>query len=188
MRKYLAVLIAAVILPALAFAVPAQARTQYPYRLIDLGTFGGPSSFLDEPAIPVTSQGVVLGAADTTARDADWPHCGFCYDRYIQHALAWRDGRLTDLGALPGNNSSAIYELNGHGVGVGGSENGRIDPHTGGPAYVAVLFEHGRVISLGTLPGGAESFAQDITGNGQVAGNSSNGTPDPFPDPNVFFP
>jgi probable HAF family extracellular repeat protein len=92
------------------------------------------------------------------------------------------------LGALPGNNSSAIYELDSHGVGVGLSENGRTDPHVGGPAYVAVLFKHGKVISLGTLPGGAESFAQDITNHGQVAGNSSNGTPDPFPNPNVFFP
>jgi probable HAF family extracellular repeat protein len=192
MRKHLAVLIAAAILPALAFAVPAQARTQYPYKLIDLGTFGGPSSFLDEPAIPITSQGVVLGAADTTTVDTDYPNCStagaFC-DGYVDHAFAWRDGRRTDLGALPGRqNISAVFELNGHGVGVGGSENGRTDPHTGGPAAVAVMFKHGRVISLGTLPGGAESFAQDITGQGQIAGDSSNGTPDPFPNPNVFFP
>jgi hypothetical protein len=61
MRKHLAVLIAAVILPVLAFAVPAQARTQYPYRLIDLGTFGGPSSFLDMPGVPITGNGTVLG-------------------------------------------------------------------------------------------------------------------------------
>ena len=39
--------------------------------------------------------------------------------------------------------------------------------------------------SLGTLPGGAESFAQDITNHGQVAGDASNGTPDPFPNMNV---
>jgi len=189
MSKHLAVLIAAAILPALTFAVPAQARTQYPYTLIDLGTFGGPSSFLDLPAIPLTSQGVVLGAADTATVDTDSPNCptaGYC-DGYNQHAFAWRDGRLTDLGALPGKqNSSGIYELNSYGVGAGYSENGRHDP-TGRAAGVAVLFKNGQVISLGTL-GGAESFAQDITGQGQVAGDSSNGTPDPFPDPNVFFP
>ena len=189
MSKHLAVLIAAAILPALTFAVPAQARTQYPYTLIDLGTFGGPSSFLDEPDIPLTSQGVVLGAADTATVDTDSPNCptaGYC-DGYNQHAFAWRDGRLTDLGALPGKqNSSGIYELNSYGVGAGYSENGRHDP-TGRAAGVAVLFKNGQVISLGTL-GGAESFAQDITGQGQVAGDSSNGTPDPFPDPNVFFP
>ena len=190
MSKRLAVLIAAAIVPALTFAVPAQACAQYPYRLIDLGTFGGPSSFLDEPDIPLTSQGVVVGVADTATVDTDSPNCptaGYC-DGYNQHAFAWRDGRLHDLGALPGKqNSSGIYELNSHGVGVGYSENGRHDP-TGRAAGVAVLFKHGRVNSLGTLPGGAESFAVDITNQGQVAGDSSNGTPDPFPDPNVFFP
>jgi probable HAF family extracellular repeat protein len=167
----------------------AEAATSYPYTLVDLGTFGGPSNFLDLPAIPLTSQGVVLGAADTTTADADYPNCpfaGYC-DGYNQHAFAWQAGRVTDLGALPGKqNSSAIYELNSHGVGVGYSENGSHDP-TGTTAGVAVLFTHGRVISLGTL-GGAESFAQDINDQGQVAGNSSNKTPDPFPNPNAFFP
>jgi len=47
MSKRLAVLIAAAIAPALTFAVPAHARTAYPYRLIDLGAFGGPSSFVE---------------------------------------------------------------------------------------------------------------------------------------------
>ena len=60
MSKRLAVLIAAAILPALTFAAPAHARTQYPYKLIDLGTFGGPSSFLDLPGVPITSNGTVL--------------------------------------------------------------------------------------------------------------------------------
>jgi probable HAF family extracellular repeat protein len=45
---------------------------------------------------------------------------------------------------------------------------------------VAVLFKNGRIVSLGTLPGGHVSFAQDITNGGQVAGNSSNRTPDPY--------
>ena len=187
MNKRLAALIAAAVLPALTFAVPAHARAQYPYRLIDLGTFGGPSSFLDLPGVPITSNGTVLGQADTPVWDKDWPNCFACTDRFIQHALAWHNGRLTDLGALPGNNSSGIQELNGHGVGAGVSENGRTDPRTGGAAAVAVIFKNGKVISLGTLPGGALSGAQHINGQGQVAGNSTNGTPNPFPDPNVFF-
>jgi len=185
MSKRLTVLIAAAIVPALTFAAPAHARTQYPYTLIDLGTFGGPSSWLT--VVPITSNGTVLGAADTPVLDKDWPHCGACSDRFIQHALTWHGGQRTDLGALPGNNTSGIYGLNAHGVGVGGSENGRTDPHVHGAASVAVLFKDGKVISLGTLPGGAESGATGITDNGQVAGNSTNGTRNPFPDPNVFF-
>jgi probable HAF family extracellular repeat protein len=168
---------------ALAAAGPAHARAHYPYTLVEPGTFGGPSSFLDLPAVPVTDQGTLLGAADTATTDGDFPNCpppGGCYDAYVQHALEWRDGQLTDLGALPGENTSAIYELNGQGIGAGFSENGLVDPFTGLAAGDAVLFENGQVINLGALPGGHDSFAQDINDKGEVAGNSSNGTPDPF--------
>ncbi len=160
--------------------------SQYPYRLVEPGTFGGPSSFLDLPAAPVTRQGTLLGAADTATVDSDYPQCpppGGCYDSHVQHAFAWRNGLRTDLGALPGENSSAIYELNGSGVGAGFSENGLSDPNTGTAAGVAVLFKQGQVIDLGTLPGGSQSFAQSINDRGQVAGNSSNG----IADPNSFF-
>ena len=58
MSKRLALLIAAAIMPALTFAAPAHARAQYPYKLIDLGTFGGPSSWLT--VLPITSNGTVL--------------------------------------------------------------------------------------------------------------------------------
>jgi probable HAF family extracellular repeat protein len=163
-------------------AAGAQAQ-HYAYTLVEPGTFGGPQSFLDLPAVPVTRQGTLLGAADTPTLDSDFPNCpppGGCYDPNIQHAFAWRNGHLTDLGALPGENSSAVYELSGSGVGAGFSENGLVDPNTGTAAGVAVLFENGKVIDLGTLPGGHESFAQDINDRGQVAGFSSNGTPDPF--------
>jgi hypothetical protein len=75
MSKRLAVLIAAAILPALTFAVPAQTRAQYPYTLIDPGKFGGPSSFLDLPGVPLTNQGVLLGAADTATTNSAYDSC-----------------------------------------------------------------------------------------------------------------
>jgi probable HAF family extracellular repeat protein len=156
---------------------------RYAYTLADLGTFGGPSSFIDEPGVPLTSLGTLLGQADLSTRDRDYPHCspgGGCADRYIQHAAAWLDGTLTDLGALPGQNSSAIFEQNGSGVGVGGSEDGLTDPFTGTAASVAVMFENGKVIKLGALPGGYESLAQDVNDQGQVAGISSNGIRDRY--------
>jgi probable HAF family extracellular repeat protein len=177
-------LIGALVL-ALTAVGPAAAAppSQHPYTLVEPGTFGGPSSFLDLPAVPVTSHGTLLGAADTATSDSDFPNCpppGGCYDPFVQHAFEWRNGQLVDLGALPGENSSAIYELNGSGVGVGESEDGSVDPNTGTAAGRAVLFKVGKVIDLGTLPGGHESFAQDINDAGQVAGNSSNGIPDAF--------
>jgi probable HAF family extracellular repeat protein len=168
---------------------PAHATAQagaasYPYRLVDPGTFGGPQSFLNLPAVPLTAQGALLGTADTAIPDADYPNfnpfmVGFP-DPYLVHSFEWRDGHLTDLGALPGNNSSAVFEVNGSGVGVGMSETAVTDPYTGWPADNAVMFTNGRVINLGTLPGGYESQANDINNLGQVSGFASNGTPDPF--------
>jgi probable HAF family extracellular repeat protein len=170
-------LIAVVLTFAFGFAAQAQAEP-YPYTLIDPGTFGGPSSFLDEPGIPLTGDGTLLGSADTATVDSGYlPPCGsgFC-DGFQQHAFAWRDGTLTDLGVLPGTTGSSIDQINGHGFGAGVAETA-LSLNPGG---IAVLFAHGQVISLGTLPGGSQSFAQNINDQGQVAGNSSNGIPDPF--------
>jgi probable HAF family extracellular repeat protein len=171
-----------------ALALPGRAAAQqhwaapYPYILIDLGTFGGPHSSLDLPATPINAQGIVLGTADTTIADTDYPNFNpyMGQDPYITHAFAWHKGVLTDLGALPGNNSSAIFELSAHGVGAGMSENGTIDPVTGWPAVHAALWQNGRVSNLGTLPGGYESLAIAINDRGQVAGFASNSKPDPF--------
>ena len=183
-------MLAVAILCVAVFAAGGQAlaKTSYPYTLVDPGTFGGPSSFVVLPGVPITSEGVVLGTADTTTADPDLPSDDF-HDGYIQHAFTWRAGALTDLGALPpaADNNSAVWERNGRGVGAGVSETGLVDPLTGFPAQEAVVFEHGRVIGLGTL-GGHESFAQDVNAAGQVAGISANGTVDPFPSGDFFFP
>jgi probable HAF family extracellular repeat protein len=163
---------------------PAQAASRYPYTLVDPGTFGGPQNFLNLPAVPLTPNGALLGTADTTIPDADYPNfnpfmVGFP-NPVLDHAFVWRNGHLRDLGALPGNNSSAVFELNGSGVGVGMSETPITDPNTGWPADHATMFKGGRVIDLGTLLGGYESQANDINDRGQVSGFASNGTPDPY--------
>jgi probable HAF family extracellular repeat protein len=165
--------------PQAAFASTAPA-----YALIDVGTFGGPQAGLNIPGYPLTSHGTVLGAADTTIADGDYPNfnpfiVGFA-DPTLVHAFAWHAGKLKDLGALPGNNSSAVFQVNGNGVGVGMSETAVTDPYTGWPSDNAVMFKDGRVIDLGTLPGGYESQAIAINNRGQVAGFAQNGVVDPF--------
>jgi probable HAF family extracellular repeat protein len=192
MRKYWPLLpVAATLLAGAAAAVPAQAAaSQHPYRLVNPGTFGGPRSYLDLPAVPVTSNGALLGSAETATHDADYPKCnpfmvGFP-DRYLTHAFEWNGGRLHDLGALPGNNSSAVFEVNGSGVGVGMSETAITDPNTGWPADHAVMFKGGKVIDLGTLRGGYESQATDINDRGQVSGFGSNGIHDKYSFFNVL--
>lgn len=171
-------------------AAPAgSAQAPRPYRLIDAGTLGGPQSFINFPGIPITPRGALLGTADTGVADSDYPNfnpfvIGFP-DPFTAHAFSYRNGHMSDLGALPGNNSSAVFQVNGHGVGAGLSENGTIDPVTGWPAMHAVVFKNGRVTDLGTLPGGYESLAVSINDRGQVAGFGNNGTEDPYPS--AFF-
>jgi probable HAF family extracellular repeat protein len=168
--------------PALASAQPAAGHRAPRYRLVDVGTFGGPQDFINLPGVPLTANGAVLGTADTTIADSDFPNFNpfvvGVADPVLAHAFAWKDGRLSDLGALPGNNSSAVFQINKRGVGAGLSETGALDPLTGYPAESAVLFNDGRVTDLGTLPGGHENQAIAINDRGQVAGFGNNGTPD----------
>ena len=175
--------LAAVVITTAA-VVPAQAHTHYPYTLIDPGTFGGPQNDINLPAVPLTPQGVLLGSADTTTADVDYPNVNpftvLFPDQDVAHAFEWQDGRLHDLGALPGNNSSAAFEVNGRGLGVGMSETAGTDPFTGWPTVHATVFSSGHVHDMGALPGGQESFAIAINDRGQAAGMSSDETPDPF--------
>jgi probable HAF family extracellular repeat protein len=138
-----------------------------PYRLIDAGTLGGPQSFLNLPGIPITPRGALLGTADTSVADSDYPNfnpfvIGFP-DPFTAHAFSYRNGHMSDLGALPGNNSSAVFQVNGDGVGAGLSETGAIDPLTGWPALHAVIFENGRVTDLGVLPGATRAWQSRST-------------------------
>lgn len=181
-----------IVLAALAASTSsAQAAKPAPrsYRLIDAGTLGGPQSFINFPGLPITRNGALIGTADTGVADSDYPNFNpFVIglpDPFTAHAFSYRNGRMTDLGALPGNNSSDVFQVNSNGVGAGLSETGTIDPLTGWPAQHAVIFKHGRVTDLGTLPGGDESLAVSIDDRGQVAGFGNNGTEDPYPT--VFF-
>src|SRR5262249_19205759 len=141
-----------------------------------------PQSFFDLPGVPLTRNGTLLGTAGTTIADPYYPNFNPFLgppQTTLIHAFAWRNGVLADLGSLPGANNSAVFEINGAGVGTGMSENSTIDPLTGWPAMHAVLFKDSGAIDIGTLPGGFESLALAINDRGQVAGFSSNGVPDP---------
>jgi hypothetical protein len=66
-------LVGSAALPGRVAARPAHAK-QYPYILIDLGTLGGPFARFDGPGIPLTPKGTVLGLADSTIPDTDYPN------------------------------------------------------------------------------------------------------------------
>ena len=154
-------------------------RKLHQYRLYDVGTFGGPSSYGSLQSISLTTAGAT-GAADTAIPDPFDPYCFL--DCTVAHAFLWRNGRTFDLGALPGNNSgnsSYGYAINNSGLVVGISENGTTDPATGFPSTTPVAWLNGHIINLGGF-GGTQGAAYMVNNRGQIVGYSTNTTPDPY--------
>jgi probable HAF family extracellular repeat protein len=153
----------------------------YHYKLFDLGTFGGPTSYFSNGADGIlNSRGTAVGWADTSTPD---PYPGFCFnsDCFVSHAFQWRNGVLSDLGVLPGGASSLSTWISPNGLVAGFSQNGEIDPLIPGlPEDHAVLWRKGGILDLGTLPGGYESQGYAVNSRGQVIGLALNGVPDPL--------
>ncbi|MFI5095386.1 MAG: hypothetical protein ACHQIK_18270 [Candidatus Acidiferrales bacterium] len=181
---------------ALPVGVAAQDATQnhnakhHHYKLIDLGTLGGPQSVIYEQTTrALNNNGTVVYNADTSNFD---PNPYFLYpdsyfDPYIQHVSQWRGGVKTDLGSLPGDTSANTQWINERGTVVGGSTNGQIDSLTGYPEVIATLWKAGKIYSLGTL-GGNGSAAFAVNDRGLVVGWASNTIPDPFASAVTYVP
>jgi probable HAF family extracellular repeat protein len=167
-----------------ALALPVQLAAQQPrYKLIDLGTLGGPiSSFGPFNSVILNENGTAVGGADTSRSDPNYPNFNPFVapdplDPFIQHAFQWRNGVMTDLGALPGTNSSYVNWVNASGVAAGNSENGSIDPLLGWPEVRGVVWKNGQITDLGTL-GGNETSASAINRHGWVVGTTTNSVSD----------
>ncbi len=155
-----------------ASQTPAPAHLRY--RLIDLGTFGGPNSSETVEFPYINNRGMVVGFADTDTPDPFNP------GGFIPHAFRWKHGVLTDLGTLPGGYGSFAIWSNDRGQVVGLSDNGEIDPVLGGPQGRGVLWESdGSIVNLGTL-GGTQSLAGAINNQGQIIGVAADEIPDPY--------
>src|SRR6266705_4522402 len=108
---------------ALAIPVRLAAQGHIRYRVIDVGTLGGPNSslpgsFFEGIATESLSRaGTFAGQADTATHDPYAPNC-FNPDCLVSHAIQWRDGVLTDLGALHSTESlsSAIRWISVNGL------------------------------------------------------------------------
>jgi len=169
------------------FAAQDQKKTHHHYKLVDMGTFGGPESYLVTGSgqdfvgsSVLNGGGTVAGFADTSLPD---PFPNFCFsDCLVAHSFqAGSGGVLTDLGALPGGGSSAPIWITANGLIGGVSENGQTDPlYPGGfPENHAVLWQQGTILDLGTLPdGGYQSEANAVNNSGQVVGTALNTTAD----------
>ena len=169
--------------PGLTAQEKPHSKDHHRYKLIDLGTLGGPLAYrsVNAPGYQIINDaGVVSFAADTATPDPNAPN--FCYDQdcFVGHAARWKNGDVTDLGALPGNgNSSASGAINARGWIAGQSQDGEIDSVTGLPEVRATLWKGDRIIDLGTF-GGHWSLALTLNDKGEVVGFASNAIPDPL--------
>lgn len=183
MRSNNLILISATVL-IVALALPVGVVAQHPrYKLIDLGTFGGPNSgvstnFLNDlvPTESIGNDGMVAATADTSTPDA------LCYfdDCFYPNAFEWKNGVLTNLGTLPEGSSSSVEWVSKNGLVTGSAEIGAIDRINDNPATHGVLWRQGQISDLGTLDGGHVSGSFAVNNRGQVVGFSTNVTADPF--------
>ena len=174
----------ALLLPS-ASSAQEQKKEHHHYKLIDLGTLGGPQSYVNMPngyAPVLNNRGTVAGWADTSTLD---PFPAFCFNEenpcFLSHAFQRQNGMTTDLGALPGGGSSASNWISANGLIAGVSQNGETDPSFPGfPEFRAVLWKQGKITDLGTFEGGNESIANAVNSKGKVVGLATNAVPDDF--------
>ncbi|HSW21738.1 MAG TPA: PEP-CTERM sorting domain-containing protein, partial [Burkholderiaceae bacterium] len=119
-------------------------------QLVDIGTFGGSTSY----AFGINSQGDVVGGATVASS--------------MEHAFVYRNGQLMDIGFLPGDVHSEARGINDDGWVVGLS---------GGTANHGFLFDGNVMHDLASLiTSGFDGWTVlDITGindSGQIVGTA----------------
>jgi probable HAF family extracellular repeat protein len=143
------------------------------YKLIDLGTLGGPNSFFNGgPPALINNRGMIGAEADTAEP------CSY-FDGFVSPAVTWDNGKLVNLGLLPGGCFSLPNSVNSRGMLVGSGDIGVIDPIAGVPEIRADLRYGGTILNLGTF-GGNNSLANQINDAVQVVGGAQNTEPDPW--------
>lgn len=183
------------VLATLIWSIPMRAQTKTTaekshhqrYKLVDLGTFGGPTSLFDccgDLVPPVTNnRGTAVGGADGALPNPNKANQNplLCCDDFVNTGFKWTEDGLTNLGTLPGGSNSFANAINAIGDIVGTSENGQIDPLLGVAEMRPVLWKNGRILDLGTLDGGFEGLAVMSNKKGQVVGLAVNTVPDTLP-------
>jgi probable HAF family extracellular repeat protein len=177
--------LAMLLVPGQATAKVRKTAALPQYTLTDLGTFGGPNTYMnslngDGQRGEISSSGIVVGAADTSIVDPKSPSGCYNSDCRVSHAFRWSRGNLHDLGALPAGSSSQSDWISRNGRWIAGfSTNGKIDPVVKFYALIAVVWKDGRLRKIGTL-GGSQSASYAANNSGEVVGLALNKTPDSF--------
>src|SRR6516162_9707608 len=137
-----------------------RAVVNVPGLKIDLGTLGGPDSWINWGGI--NERGEAVGLAETQFPDAvGEDFCGFGTGLTCR-PFVWRNGDMTALPTLGGNNGQASA-INNRGQIVGQAQTKVTD--SGCPPYqiaLPALWEKGEVQQLPTVEGDADGYAIGI--------------------------
>jgi probable HAF family extracellular repeat protein len=138
----------------------------------DLGTLGGPNS--TSVGFDHNTRGVIVGASETSPTDPyaeSW--CGYGSTHLCQ-GFRWRNGVVTPLPTLGGNNSFGS-DVNNRGQVIGTAETSTQDPSCQAPQvfdYYAVIWQPNGIVVLPPYAGDTVSHAISINQKGQIVGAS----------------
>ena len=116
---------------------PDHKPKHHQYKLIDMGTFGGAQSYVNEQVNGSPSQngrGDLVGSAETLVPLSPYSNGFPCFPGpNVNHGFRYHNGHVTDLGALSPSSAdcSNAQATNDSGEVAGVSENGVVDPVLG---------------------------------------------------------
>jgi probable HAF family extracellular repeat protein len=192
LRFFTAISLLTVLALPISLAAQERATNFRHYKLIDIGTFGGPASFINSvvnsfPAL--NSHGTTVGNSATPTPSTSISSGFVCGGPNglvpnVSHAFELQNGAVTDLSSLPpaDQNCSDAGSVNARGEIAGTSEIDELDPVIGIKEVRAVVWKQGEIINLGTLGGawsGSGGPSGAINNRGQVVGFAQNAVPDP---------
>jgi probable HAF family extracellular repeat protein len=142
--------------------------------MTDLGTLGGPDSFVNVANHTVSERNVVVGYSETATPDPNAEN--FCNPNFANNLVclpfAWENGVMPPLPTLGGPNATAAGINNRRQI-VGTAETANTDPCSFAFLQVeAALWQNGHVEELPPFPGDAIGSAFAINDAGQIVGAS----------------